>query len=69
MARKGNGSLQLAPLFSQAKALSLKAHVFISNLFTKPAHLVSHPPEKPLAKDATPPGVLEHVFCIVIRPK
>ena len=69
MARKGNSRLQLAPLFSQAHALSFKARIFISKLFTKPAHRVSRPPKKLLAKNATPPSVLEHVFCIVIRPK
>ena len=69
MARKGNSRLQLAPLFSQAQALILEARIFISKLFTKPAHRVSRPPEKPLAKNATPPGALEHVFCVVIRPK
>ena len=69
VARKGNGRLQLAPLFSQAQALGLKARVFIIKLLTKLAHRVSHPSEKPLANSATPPGMLEHVFCVVIRPK
>ena len=69
VARKGNGRLQLAPLFSQAQALSLKARVFIIKIFTKLAHRVSRPPEKPLAKNSTPPGTLEHVFCVVIHPK
>ena len=69
VAHKGNGRLQLAPLFSQAQALSLKARVFIIKLFTKLAHRVSRPPEKPLAKNAKPPGALEHVFRSAIRPK
>ena len=69
VARKGYGRLQLAPLFSQAQALGLKARVFIIKLLTKLAHRVSHPPEKPLAKSTMPPGTLEHVFCVVIRPK
>ena len=69
VARKGNGCLQLAALFSQAQALGLKACVFIIKLLTKLAHRVSRPPEKPLAKSATPPGMLEHVFCIIICPK
>ena len=69
MARKGYGRLQLAPLFSQAQALSLKARVFLIKLLTKLAHRVSRHPEKPLAKNSMPPGALEHVFCVIIRPK
>ena len=69
MARKGDDRLQLAPLFSQAQALSLKVRIFISKLFTKPAHRISRPPEKPLVKNATPPGALEHVFSVIFRPK
>ena len=69
VACKGNNLLQLAPLFSQAQALNLKARVFIIKLFTKLAHRISHPSEKLLAKSTTPPSALEHVFYIVIRPK
>ena len=67
-ARKGDGALQLAPLCSQAQALGLKARVFIMKLLTKLSHRVSLPPEKPLAKNATPPGALEHVFHTIISP-
>ena len=69
VAREGNSRLQLAPLFSQAQALGLKARVFIIKLFTKLAHRVSRPPEKPLAKSVTLPGTLEYVFHTIICPK
>ena len=69
MARKGDGTLQLAPLCSQAQALGLKARVFISKLLTKQAHRVSRPSKESLAKSVTLPGALEHVFHTIIGPK
>ena len=68
-ARKGDGALQHAPLRSQAQALGLKARVFISQLLTKQAHHVSRPSKESLAKSATLPGALEHVFHTIICPK
>src|SRR4051812_3323972 len=69
MARKGDGALQLTPLCSQAQALGLKARVFISKLLTKQVHRVSRPSKESLAKSATLPGALEHIFHTVICPK
>ena len=69
MARKGDGTLQLAPLCSQAQALGLKVRVFISKLLTKQAHRVSRPSKESLAKSAMLPGALEHVFHTIICPK
>ena len=66
---KGDGALQLAPLYSQAQALGLKARVLISKLLAKQALCVSRPSKESLAKSMTLLGALEHVFHTIICPE